>query len=243
MGALRFDGVVKSFGPNRVLDGFTADLDTRGVTFVVGKSGSGKSVLCRLATGLLRPDAGAVTLFGEKVHALPERALLSLRRRAPYIVQGPALIDWLTVEENVALAAKTVGAGKEEISRALERVGLLSWADRRPAALSPGAKKRAAIARALVLSPELLLLDEPTTGLDRDAAAQVNEVIASLAAAGLGALVVSHDYRALERLADRVVVVAGKRCAFSGGRDEFFRSGEPAVRELLRFASPAFSTR
>ncbi|MHB8876222.1 MAG: ATP-binding cassette domain-containing protein, partial [Myxococcaceae bacterium] len=190
--ALDFQGVAQSFeGAEKVLRGLDATIPLEGVTFVVGRSGSGKSVLCRLAVGLLRPDQGQVRLLGVDVHAAPERALRELRARCPYLVQGPALLDWLTLEQNVALAAKKNGSPPgPRVAHALERVGLLRYAGAFPPSVGPGLKKRAAIARALVLEPEFLLLDEPTTGLDRSASAQVNEVIGSLRAEGLGALVV-----------------------------------------------------
>jgi len=214
----------------RVLEGLSAELSTRELTFVVGASGAGKSVLCRLAVGLVQPEAGRVELFGERVDRLPERALRTLRQRAPYLVQGPALLDWRTLRENVALAAP--GASDDAVREALTLVGLEEAGDRLPTELGPGAKKRAAIARALVLKPEYLLLDEPTTGLDRRAAAQVEGVLASVKERGLGALVVSHDYRLLRRLADKVLVVSGGRSAFLGEPETFLASSEPELRAL-----------
>lgn len=229
--SLVFDDVHKAFTPGRpALRGLSAKLSTNAVTFVVGQSGAGKSVLCRLAAGLLRPDAGHLELFGQPLEALPERALLALRRRAPYLVQGPALLDWRTLHDNVALARPTTSA--EEVDAALARVGLLSQGARFPPQVGPGARKRAAIARALLLAPDYLLLDEPTTGLDRVAAAQVQQVLASLKEAGLGALVVSHDYRLLGALADEVLVVAGGRSAFLGTPADFLASSAPELRAL-----------
>lgn len=228
---LRFMEVQRAFeSGRRVLSGLTAEVDTRELTFVAGASGAGKSVLCRLAVGLLRPDSGRVELWGERVDTLPERALRALRRRAPYLVQGPALLDWRTLRENVALAAP--GASAEAVARALSQVGLEGQAERYPPEVSPGARKRAAIARALVLEPSYLLMDEPTTGLDRRAAGQVEEALAGLKARGLGALVVSHDYRLLRRLADRVLVVDSGRCIFSGKPEEFLASSQPELRAL-----------
>lgn len=211
--ALRFSGVSKAFGQYRVLDDFSLEIPLDGVTFVVGRSGIGKSVLCRLAVGLLRPDRGAVELLGEEVSRLPERELTRLRRRAPYLVQGPALLDWLTVEENVALAAN---GSRERVLAALARVGLAEYAHQFPQALGASLQKRVAIARALVLEPRLLLLDEPTTGLDRAAADQVLSVLAELRADRMAAIVVSHDYRAVTQLADRVLSLARGKPAFFG---------------------------
>jgi len=228
---LRFSEVSVTFeSGRRVLAGLSAELSTRELTFVAGASGAGKSVLCRLAVGLVRPDSGEVELLGERVDTQPERTLRKLRQRAPYLVQGPALLDWRTLRENVVMAAP--GISREAAEDALRLVGLDGLADRLPTELGPGAKKRAAIARALALQPEYLLLDEPTTGLDRRAAAQVEGVLASVKARGLGALVVSHDYRLLRTLADRVLVVGGGRCAFLGTPEAFLASSEPELRAL-----------
>ncbi|MBS1151922.1 MAG: ftsE [Myxococcaceae bacterium] len=214
MDALVFTEVVKAFSPGvNVLDGLSATIPLKGLCFVVGKSGSGKSVLCRLAVGLLKPDAGQVELSGERIDTLPERKLQAVRAKVPYLVQGPALLDWLTLQDNVALASK----GKPDdtrVQQAIDRVGLTDFKSRFPPEVGPGIKKRTAIARALVLQPRYLLLDEPTTGLDREAAGQVNDTLALLKQQGLGAMVVSHDYRAVERLADLVLVVDAGKASF-----------------------------
>lgn len=222
-GALRFDDVHKAFAGYPVLRGLTAEIPLDGLTFVVGRSGGGKSVLCKLATGLLRPDAGAVSLLGERVDWLTRAALQQLRREVPYVVQGPALLDWLTVEQNVRLVREE--ATEEEVNAVLDATDVGQVRDKLPPTLSPGVQKRVAIARALLLRPRYLLLDEPTTGLDDRAADAVHHVLVTLRGRGLGALVVSHDYRALRAAADRVLVVADGRAAFMGSRDDFLASG------------------
>ncbi len=214
MDALVFSGIVKAFNPgHNVLDGLSVTVPLKGLTFVVGKSGSGKSVLCRLAVGLLQPDAGQVELSGERIDTLPERKLQRVRAKVPYLIQGPALLDWLCLEDNVALAAR--GAPDHgQVAAAMKRVGLTEFRARMPSEVGPGIKKRTAIARALVLEPKYLLLDEPTTGLDREASNQVNDTLALLKEQGLGAMVVSHDYKAVERLADQVLEVSMGKAAF-----------------------------
>lgn len=228
---LRFSDVRKSFNGLQVLTGLSAEIPLNQVTFVVGRSGSGKSVLCRLAVGLLRPDSGQVELMGKRVDLLPERALVALRRQVPYVIQGPALLDWLTVRQNVALARR--GATRTQVDDVLARVGLTPLADRYPPGLGPGVQKRIAIARALVLEPRYLLFDEPTTGLDRRAARQVNAEIRALKSSGLGALVVSHDYGSLGEVADGVLGVADGQAAFHLSPQAFFASDHPAARALL----------
>ena len=220
MKTLALRGIVKRFGAATILDGLTVEIPLTGITFIVGKSGSGKSVLCRLAVGLLKPDAGEVHLFGQRVDTLPERKLQQLRAQAPYLVQGPALLDWITLFDNVALAdPQSAHDGRAE--QAMRRLGMMEFAARKPPEVGPGLRKRAAIARALVLQPQVLLLDEPTTGLDREAAAQVNEALAVVREQGLGVALVSHDYEALGKLADRVVQVKDRRVGFIGPAKEF----------------------
>ena len=224
MKGLVFHQVVKRFTPDGppVLDGLSATIEPTGLTFVVGRSGSGKSVLCRLAVGLIRPDAGTVSLLGEPVHLLPERKLRALRATVPYLIQGPALLDWLSLRSNVALAsAGSMLDGRAQA--ALEQVGLGTLGDRLPPQVGPGVKKRTAIARALVLAPKWLLLDEPTTGLDRDAAAQVNQALLQVKRTGVGAIVVSHDYEALQSMADEVIEVSDGRIGYQGPPAGFFQ--------------------
>lgn len=233
-GRLVFDRVEKSFGEGPVLRGLSAEVPLSGLTFVVGQSGSGKSVLCKLAVGLLRPEGGRVELDGAPVPALGRSGLQALRRQFPYVVQGPALLDWLTAAENVALADDR--ARPEEVRAALDQADAGGVADRYPEALGPGAQKRVAIARALLLKPRYLLLDEPTTGLDNRAADAVNHVLTSLRDRGLGALVVSHDYRALRAAADHVLLLDGGRAAFLGSARDFLASPLPEVRALLEHA-------
>jgi phospholipid/cholesterol/gamma-HCH transport system ATP-binding protein len=230
--AVQLRGVHLAFGDREILSGVQLGIPAAGATFVVGRSGAGKSVLCRLAVGLLRPTAGEVHLFGQPLTGRSERQLLPLRRQAPYLVQGPALLDWLTLRQNVALADRS--SGPDDVLQALGRVGLQDVADRLPPEVGPGIRKRAAIARALLLRPRYLLFDEPTTGLHEPAARQVSEVLVRLREEGLGALVVSHDYLLLARLADRVVLVEAGQARLYEGRQAFLESSDPEVRELLR---------
>lgn len=220
LSTLRLSNITKRFGAATILEGLSVEIPLTGITFIVGASGSGKSVLCRLAVGLLKPDAGEVFLFEQRVDTLPERKLQPLRARAPYLVQGPALLDWLTLKDNVALAdPPSKQDGRAEA--ALVRVGLSEFISRKPPEVGPGIRKRAAIARALVLQPEVLLLDEPTTGLDREAAGQVNDTLALVREQGLGVALVSHDYDALRKIADRVVQVKDRKIGFCGPARDF----------------------
>lgn len=217
---LSFKGVSKRFGDREVLREVSLDIALSGLTFVIGPSGSGKSVLCRLAVGLLRPDAGEVHLWGQRIDDLPERALRGVRARLPYVVQGSGLLDWLSLAGNVALALPR-SERPDSVEEALARVGLGDMGARFPSEVGPGIRKRAAIARALVLKPPALILDEPTTGLDSEARAQVNETLELLRDQGLCAIVVSHDREALDRLADAVVSMSQGVLAFAGPKRDF----------------------
>jgi len=223
--------VRKELSGRAVLRGVTLEIPRGGVTFVVGRSGAGKSVLSRCCVGLMRIDAGEVHVAGERIDAWPERKLSELRRRVPYVVQGSALLDWMTLVENVCvplvgglgLSAKEARHRAEE---ALGKVGLADLADRSPQEVGPGARKRASIARALALRPEAVLYDEPTTGLDPAAARGVDDVIRSLASEGTTALVVSHDLGSIERIADRVAVLDEGVIAFHGTSRDFFAQSQ-----------------
>ena len=230
MSTLRFESVEKSLNGRLRIDAMSAELPLDRVTFVVGPSGAGKSLLCRLGVGLLRPDRGRIFLLDAPVHALPERELLALRRRVPYLVQGPALLDERTVEENVALASPD--RKRSSAREALERLGIGDLSRMLPHQLGPGLQKRVALARALVARPQAMVLDEPTTGLDAEAADTVLEALRSLRSEGLGAVVVSHDYEALGRLADAVLVISAGRVIFHGTPEAFAHSQLPEVRAL-----------
>lgn len=230
MRALQLVDAHKRFGDRPVLTGVSLELEQGEVTCVVGRSGSGKSVLCRSAVGLVRLDRGEVHLLQQRVDRLGERRLLALRRQAPYLVQSDALLDWLDLAENVMRVQTQPDRGNA--LAVLGRLGLRTLAHAYPRELSPGMRKRAAIARALALSPRYLLLDEPTTGLSVAGAEEVHSAIRSLRAEGLGALVVTHDYRPMRELADRVVVLAKGKVVFDGTPDAFFASAHPEVRAL-----------
>ena len=214
--------VTITLGARHIFEDLSVELPLTGTTFIIGPSGSGKSTLCRAAVGLLRPSAGSIMCTGPplRVDLASESSLTQLRRKVPFVVQEPALLDWLSLEQNVALAARAIhtpsGRLAEVVIQALESVGLGSWADRLPTQVGPGIRKRAAIARALVLSPSALMLDEPTTGLDPMASAQIVETLERLKARAIGVIAISHDHRSLAALADHVIEVRDGRIASVG---------------------------
>ena len=235
---LKIASVVKHFGPQAVLRGLSLELPLTGVTCLMGPSGAGKSVLAQLAVGLLRADAGRIELFGEDVTDLSERRWLVKRAELAYLAQGPALLDWLDLRDNLALALERRrhlgrAAARVAAEAALDEVGLLGEARRLPGEVGPGVTKRASMARALACRPRALVYDEPTTGLEPHAARQVDAVIARAAAQGIGAVVVTHDLDTVRALADRVVILSEGVVGADGDRTLLDHRELPAVAALL----------
>ena len=210
---IEFRGVEKAFSGNVVLRGMNLAIDKGEVMFIIGTSGVGKSVTIKHLIGLLRIDAGEIWFDGSRVDQLPERALAPLRKRIGMVFQSSTLFDSMTLAENVALPLRTHQrmrwpAALDEARRRLAQVYMAEHAERYPAELSDGMRKRAAIARTLALSPDVVLFDEPTTGLDPVSARRVDRLIREVAEKlGVTAIVVSHDPSSIFGIADRVAFV------------------------------------
>jgi phospholipid/cholesterol/gamma-HCH transport system ATP-binding protein len=239
--AVSHAGVWKAFGAEPVLRGLDLDIPRGSTVTVMGGSGSGKTVLLRLTAGLIKPDRGRVRTLGVDITPLREEALLPVRRRMGFVFQGAALFDSLTVYENVAYplrehASLPEGEVTERVHRLLARVGLGDDIDAKlPAELSGGMRKRVGIARALVLSPELVLYDEPTAGLDPTNARLITELVETLKAEGASetAMVVTHDLEFARAVSDLVAVLIGGRIAQIGPVDALLRSTQPEVQAFL----------
>jgi phospholipid/cholesterol/gamma-HCH transport system ATP-binding protein len=207
---IEFKDVHKAFAGKPVLRGMTLAVQRGEVLFVIGTSGVGKSVTIKHLIGLLRVDSGEIWFDGTRVDLLRERELAPLRRRIGMVFQSSTLFDSMTLAENVALPLRKHqrmrhGRALEEARKRLAQVYMADYADRFPAELSDGMRKRAAIARTLALGPEVVLFDEPTTGLDPVSARRIDRLIRELAAnAGITAIVVSHDLASIFGTADRV---------------------------------------
>jgi phospholipid/cholesterol/gamma-HCH transport system ATP-binding protein len=233
---------MKSFRGKAVLRGLDLDV-LRGETLVVlGGSGSGKSVLLKHMNGLVQPDAGTVAVDGQVLGELEEEALAPVRRDVAMLFQQGALFDSLTVGENVAyplrehrLAADD--ALRERVRKALAMVDLADSEALMPSELSGGMRKRAALARALVLEPRAVLYDEPTTGLDPVVAARINHLIRDLQRSlGLTSVVVTHDLASAFFVADRIAFLYEGRIRFAGPPDEARASQDPHLHEFLTAA-------
>lgn len=204
----------KSFGDNHVLRGIDMELYKGETLVIVGRSGSGKSVLIKCLVGLIIPDAGSVEVLGEDVLTLDETELNKLRIRVGYLFQEGALYDSMTLEENLIfpMERNIPGISEEEmesrIVKALEDVDLLEARDKMPAELSGGMRKRAGLARTLIMEPEIILYDEPTTGLDPYTAEDINELILRIQnSRKASSIVVTHDMKCAQKVSNRISVL------------------------------------
>ena len=238
--AVRLEQIRKAFNGVPVLRGLDLEVRRRNTLTVMGGSGSGKTVLLRLAAGLIKPDGGRITTLGVDITPLREDALLPIRRRMGFVFQGAALFDSLTVYENVAYPLREHAnlpepEVAERVHQHLARVGLHDVDAKLPAELSGGMRKRVGIARALVLGPELVLYDEPTAGLDPTNARLITELVGSLKAEGASetAMIVTHDLEFARSVSDLIAVLIDGRIAEVGPAEALLRSTEPAVQAFL----------
>ncbi len=206
---------------------------------VLGKSGSGKSVLLKLIVGLLQPDQGRILFKGDDITMMDELHLLEVRKRVSYVFQSGAFFDSLDVKENVAYPLREQGIMDEEaidqrVTELLADVELEGMGDQLFDELSAGSKKQVAIARAIANAPEAILYDEPTTGVDPIIGKSLNRLIRKLNKQNnLTSVVVTHDLRCIEMVADRIILIKNGLIHFEGGLDEFHASQAPYVRAFI----------
>jgi len=236
--------VSKSFGRQRVLDEVDLKVDRGKCTVIIGRSGTGKSVLLKHIVGILRPDRGEVYFEGQRIDRLGERALVAIRRQISFVFQLNALFDSMSVLENVAfpmMENSEVRLDKQEIrklaARCLGMVGLAGFEKKRPAELSGGEKKRVALARAIALDPppKVILYDEPTAGLDPQRSDVINKLIRQLQReVQVTSVVVTHDMKLTAEVGDRVLMIRNARFIADGTPDEIERMEDPFVRRFVR---------
>jgi len=239
---LKIRGLKKRFDENRVLDGVDLDVAEGAVTTIIGKSGTGKSVLLKCVADLMRPDAGRIELAGKPIARSRKTATGDEGVAFSYMFQNNALFDSMTAAENIALPLLEANRLKkseirEKVDRLLEALELSESGGRYPGALSGGMKKRVALARALVTDPRIVLFDEPTTGLDPERKFGVFEMIADYRERfGFTALLVSHDIPEVFEISDRVAWLDGGRIRFFGPPAEIDDEVESALAGFLRRA-------
>ena len=237
---IRLEKVSKSFDAVAVLREVDLDIHQGQTTVIIGPSGCGKSVLLKHIIGLLRPDSGAVYFKGERLNDLTERKLAPVRRQMGFLFQASALFDSMTVEENVCFPLDEHGIGKrdtriERCREMLALVGLDGLQDRLPQELSGGQQKRVALARAIVQQPEVILYDEPTTGLDPVRSDVINELILKLQRVlGTTAVVVTHDLNLARKVGDRIVMLHSGRLILDVHPDELDRAEDEVVLRFVR---------
>lgn len=236
-------GLRKSFGKQNVLDGINLSAARGQTVAVLGRSGTGKSVLLKLLVGLQQPDSGSVCILGQETVGLDLDQLNEIRKKVGFLFQNAALYDSLTVEENVVfpLRRHTKLSATERRDRArelLSSVGMERDLDKMPSDISGGMQKRVGLARALALDPDLLLFDEPTAGLDPITSAEIGHLISQLKQEReLTSIVVTHDIHGAKHFSDRLVLLNEGHVVLDGTFRDFERSREPIAVQFLKDAA------
>jgi phospholipid/cholesterol/gamma-HCH transport system ATP-binding protein len=235
-------GLHKSFGDLEVLKGVDLEVFKGENVAVLGKSGSGKSVLIKIIAGLLKPDTGVVKVLGEEVDQLKGKALDALRLRIGFSFQSSALYDSMNVYQNLAfpLTMNVKNLTKQEVDdaveEALDAVALKDKMEQMPADLSGGQRKRIGIARTLILKPEIMLYDEPTSGLDPVTSSEINELINEVQQKyKTSAIIITHDLTCAKNTCERVAVLIQGKFLKTGKFEEVFASGDPQIRDFYNY--------
>ena len=229
----------KSFGAHSILDGVSFRIEKGESVVIIGRSGGGKSVLLKHLIGLLKPDAGQVLIEDEDIVPMNERQLLHVRRKFGMLFQSAALFDSMNVAENVGFAFRRERSLPKEIIREkvaemLEMVDLPGTEDKNPSELSGGMKKRVGLARAVIYHPEILLYDEPTTGLDPIAADTIDQLIIRVVEKFcVTSIAVTHDMRSARRIGQRILMLHEGRIYANQTPDELFKSKDPVIYRFV----------
>ncbi len=230
-------GLCKSFGDNHVLKEFNLELLKGESVVVLGKSGSGKSVLIKCIIGLIKPDKGSIHIFGQNIPNLDHDQLDQIRAKVGFLFQSNALYDSMTVRENLEFPLRRhwLEVSQKQVDKmvisSLEDVGLAHTIDMMPVELSGGMRKRVALARTLILKPEIILYDEPTTGLDTITSKEIIELMMEIQQKyNTTSLIISHDMNCVRMASDRVVMLIDGKCYASGTFDEIKQSHDKKVK-------------
>jgi phospholipid/cholesterol/gamma-HCH transport system ATP-binding protein len=229
----------KSFGSHVILDGVTFQVETGESVVIIGRSGGGKSVLLKHLIGLMWPDSGSVQIDDEEICGLNERQLLRVRSKFGMLFQGAALFDSLTVAENVGFALQrrkdlTAADIRKKVSEVLDMVELPGTENKKPSELSGGMRKRVGLARAIIYEPQIVLYDEPTTGLDPVVADSIDKLILRVRdRLKVTTVVVTHDMRSARTVGQRIMMLHEGKIYFTGKPEEIFASTDPIVYRFV----------
>jgi len=236
-------GLRKSFGQQKVLNGISLSIAPHEIVTVLGRSGTGKSVLLKLLIGLEKPDAGSISVEGQEIGSLKNiEQLNEVRRRVGFLFQQAALYDSLTIRQNVAFpldrhSSLSAEEQQKRVEELLSSVGMDRDQDKMPSEISGGMKKRVGLARALALDPEIVMFDEPTAGLDPITASEIANLIVQLREKRhITSLVVTHDIHTARAISDRLVVLHEGNILMEGTFEDLLKSKEPFVGQFLKDA-------
>jgi phospholipid/cholesterol/gamma-HCH transport system ATP-binding protein len=235
----------KSFSALRVLDGVDFSIGKGEAVAIIGVSGGGKSVLLKLLIGLITPDAGEIHIDGQNITGMDERQLLQVRRKFGMLFQGAALFDSLNVEDNVGFLLRREGRTPlpeiaRRVAEVLELVGLEGTQKKMPAELSGGMRKRVGLARAIIYRPDILLYDEPTTGLDPIAADAIDKLIMRVEEQlKVTSIAVTHDMRSARRIGRRILMLHQGRIYADQTPEQLFQSSDPVIHRFVNGISDA----
>ncbi|MGA9638046.1 ABC transporter ATP-binding protein [Flavobacterium sp.] len=230
----------KSFGDQKVLDGLTLQLHENENLVVLGKSGSGKSVLIKCIVSLLQHDEGSILVGKHELTDINEEDLIVVRKKIGFLFQGAALYDSMTVRENLTFALSRLKEkfSKEEINNkiveALENVSLPDSIDKMPSELSGGMKKRIGLARTLVVNPKIILYDEPTTGLDPITSDEISNLINDTKNKfNNSSIIITHDIKCVKTVADRIIMIKDGKVYKEGKLEEFIKDSDPYIQSFF----------
>lgn len=228
-----------NFGPNVILNGVSLKIEKGESVVIIGRSGGGKSVLLKNLIGLLKPDSGEVKIDGETISSMNERELLRVRKKFGMLFQSAALFDSMTVAENISFPLRRNHKLSEQemerkVAEALQMVDLPGTESRKPSELSGGMRKRVGLARAIIYQPEIVLYDEPTTGLDPIMSDGIDQLIMRVRDhLKVTTVVVTHDMRSARRVGNRILMLHEKQIYAAGTPDEIFASNDPVIRRFI----------
>ena len=232
----------KSFGDREVLKGVDLDLYNTENLVILGRSGTGKSVLIKCMVGLMKPDSGTINVLGKDVFSLKPKELNNLRLQIGFSFQGSALYDSMTIRENLEFPLiRNLGITRrseltEMVTMALEDVGLLHTIDQMPSELSGGMRKRVGIARTLILKPKIMLYDEPTSGLDPITSMEINELILSMREKyKMSSIIITHDISSAKHTSDRIVALIDGSNKLEGTFDELKETDDPELEPFFKY--------